>query len=163
MNICIFHYRELFCAENLKSVLKTILILAHLILPPWDLSHRPVSFDYTIVFGGCFQNDKVQVQINKVAVLKNYILNNQDTATKGRLSFTQSDKQITIFYNDQVKTRRAIRKASTLLIELTVNNEVKEFKVDLHNGKILVFDFCPIGSNARKLTLEQFQEPHILM
>lgn len=144
-------------------MLKTILILAHLTIPLWALSHRSVSFDYTVVFGGCFQNDVVQVQINKVAVLKNYLLNNQDTVTKGRLSFTQSEKQITIFYNDQVKTRRAIRKASTLLIELTVNNKVQEFTVNLHNGRILVFDFCQTGNNTRKLTLEQLQEPLILM
>lgn len=134
-------------------------------MPSFAFSHtRPGQFDYTVVFGGCFENDTVQLNINKVAVLKNYTLHNQDPVIKGCLSLTQSDKNITIFYNGQTKKRRGIHTASNLTIELIVNKQVSRFEVDLRKGRVLLFDFCIPGSaSSRKLTLEQVQEPMILM
>jgi hypothetical protein len=145
--------------------MKTILFLSLITLSAFAYPHpKPAQFDYSLVFGGCFENDTVQLHINKVAVLKNYTLHNQDTAVRGRLSLTQSDKQITIFYNDQVKKRRGIRSTSTLTIELIVNQEPHRFEVDLRKGRVLLFDFCQADATTHKrLTLEQMQEPMILM
>lgn len=144
--------------------MKTVLFLCLLTLSAVAYPHpKPAQFDYSLVFGGCFEDDTVQLHINKVAVLRNYTLHNQDTAVKGRLSLTQSNNHITIFYNDRTKKRRGIKTASTLSIELIVNKEVNRFEVDLRKGRVLLFDYCKNGSTNRKLTLEQVQEPMILM
>jgi hypothetical protein len=124
------------------------------------------DFDYSIVFGGCFEKDIVSLKINNTSIFDHYKVENENALKKGNLSLTQSNKKIHLFYNGQQRLKRKVNFSFYLDIDVTVNNRKNNFKVDLRKGKVILFQFCPpqdAKQNEKKLTVEQLQEQVILM
>lgn len=125
------------------------------------------DFDYSIVFGGCFDKDIVSLKINNAPIFEHYRVDNKNAIKKGNLSLTQTNKKINLFYNGQQKYKGKVKFSFYLNIDLTVNNHVKKFKVDLRRGKVILFDYCPseaaTRSTAKRITVEQLQEEVIFM
>lgn len=123
------------------------------------------DFDYSIVFGGCFEKDIVSLKINNRSIFNNYKVENRDAIKKGNLSLTQADKKIHLFYNGQERFTGKVSFGFYLDIALTVNNKINKFKIDLRKGKVILVENCPIekGSSTKKVTIEQMQEQVIFM
>ena len=130
------------------------------------LSHSAKEdFDYSIVFGGCFEKDVVSLKINNRSIFNSYKVENRNAIKKGNLSLTQSNKKIHLFYNGQEKFTGKVSFDYYLNIDLTVNNKQNKFKIDLRKGKVILVENCPIenASNNKKVTVEQMQEQVIFM
>ncbi len=123
------------------------------------------DFDYSIVFGGCFEKDVVSLKINNTAIFNNYKVENKNALKKGNLSLTQADKKIHLFYNGQEKFKGKVNFHFYLNIDLRVNNKTNKFKIDLRKGKVILVEFCPekTSTNNKELTIEQVQEQVIFM
>ena len=123
------------------------------------------DFDYSIVFGGCFEKDIVSLKINNTAIFNNYKVENKNVVKKGNLSLTQANRKIHLFYNGQEKFKSKVNFSFYLNIDVTVNNKPNNFKVDLRKGKVILVEFCPVNNseNSKKLTIEQMQEQVIFM
>lgn len=124
------------------------------------------EFDYSIVFIGAFKNDIVSLSINKILLVDQYKVANADSLKKGHLSLTQSDKELKIFYNGRQITKSKIEIDFILDIDITVNNKLKKFKLDLRKGKVILVDYClnaNLSSGIKRIMVEQIQEPVILM
>ena len=123
------------------------------------------DFDYSIVFGCCFEKDIVSLKINNRSIFHNYKVENRDAVKKGNLSLTQSNKKIHLFYNGQEKYTGKVNFGFYLEIDLTVNNKPNKFKIDLRKGKVILVENCPIenASTNKKVTVEQMQEQVIFM
>ena len=145
----------------------TIFIFCLLILSYTAFSHVPKKdFDYSIVFGGCFDKDIVSLRINNTSIFEQYQVDNKNAATRGNLSLTQASNKINLFYNGKQKFRGKVKVSFYLNIELVVNKQVKKFKVDLRKGKVILFDYCAGEegrSETKKITVEQLQEEVIFM
>jgi hypothetical protein len=125
-----------------------------------------IEFDYSIVFVGCFTNDIVSLSINKTLLVNQYKVANIDSIKKGHLSLTQSDKEINIFYNGQQITKSKIDVDFVIDVIITVNRELKKFRIDLRKGKVLLIDYCMNNNECpeiKTLIIEQITEPVILM
>src|SRR6186997_1342902 len=104
-------------------------------------SHPPKEdFDYSIVFGGCFEKDVVSLKINNTSIFNNYKVENKNALKKGNLSLTQANKKIHLFYNGQEKYKGRVNFSFYLNIDVTVNNKASKFKVDLRKGKVIVVE-----------------------
>lgn len=145
----------------------TIFIFCLLIFTCPLFSHSTKEdFDYSIVFGGCFEKDIVSLKINNVPIFNNYKLENKNAVKKGNLSLTQASRKIHLFYNGQEKYKGRVNFEFYLNIDLTVNNKANKFKVDLRKGKVILVEFCPVenaSAATKKLTIEQMQEQIIFM
>lgn len=124
------------------------------------------EFDYSIVFGGCFEKDIVSLKINNTSIFNNYTVENKNAVKKGNLSLTQANRKIHLFYNGQEKYKGRVNFNFYLNLDVTVNNKASKFKVDLRKGKVILVEFCPADNateNSKKLTIEQMQEQVIFM
>jgi hypothetical protein len=124
------------------------------------------DFDYSIVFGGCFEKDVVSLKINNTPIFNNYKVENKNAVKKGNLSLTQANRKIHLFYNGQEKYKGKVNFNFYLNIDVTVNNKPNKFKVDLRKGKVIIVEFCPANNeseSSKKLTIEQMQEQVIFM
>ena len=72
-------------------------------------SHTPIDdFDYSIVFGGCFNNDVLSLKINNTKVFDNIKVDNGDPVKRGNLSLTQADKKINLFYKGKAISKKKV-------------------------------------------------------
>ena len=148
--------------------MKPIAIIFCFLISSYPVFSHPSKedFDYSIVFGGCFEKDVVSLKINNTSIFNNYKVENKNAVKKGNLSLTQANKKIHLFYNGQEKYKGRINFSFYLNIDVTVNNKASKFKVDLRKGKVIVVEFCPAdvsSENSKKLTIEQMQEQVIFM
>ena len=138
-----------------------------LFLPLITLSHpRSNGFDYSIIFIGSFENDIVSLSLNKVLVLDRYKVENADSIKRGHLSLTQYDNEIKVYYNGAEITRSRIDVSFILNAVITINGKLKKIKLDLRKGKVILIDHVPDNpkkAEAKKLRIEQIDEPVILM
>ena len=142
---------------------KAVLILLISFISYVSFSHPPrEEFDYSIVFGGGFKSDVVSLKINNTTIFNQIKVENGDAIKKGNLSLTQKNNKLSLFYNGDQKLKSKIKFNYYLDITLTLNNQVNKFKVDLRKGKVIVVD-CSALDASKKLTIEQIQEPIILM
>ena len=123
------------------------------------------EFDYSIVFGGCFDKDTVSLKINNTSIFDHYHVDNSNPLKKGNLSLTQDNKNIRLFYNGQQKFKSKVKFSFYLNLEVTVNRQVKNFKIDLRKGKVILVEFCsgPEETVAKRLTIQQMQDEVIFM
>ena len=106
------------------------------------------------------------MKVNKREVFKNYMINNNDPATRGNLNFVQDEQGIRINYNGSEQNRKAVDFDFILDIKFIVNKQVQRFTIDLRKGNIILFDYCPdpgSSTSSRKLSTEQLQEPFLFM
>lgn len=146
----------------MKPFLTIIFIFSMNIL----LAQAPKGFDYTIILGGCFDQDEVSMTVNNRVLFKNYLVNNRDQVTRGNLSLVQNQEGIHINYNGNELERRSVPFEFILNIKLTVNRQVTRFTLDLRKGNIILVDYCPDPEAQplmKKLTTEQLQEPFLFM
>lgn len=147
--------------------MKPILSILFLFITQFVSAQSQNAFDYTIILGACFKNDKVTMMINNRTVFKNYLINNVDTSKKGNLNLVQDDNGIRINFNGNGENRRYIPFKFVLNIKMIVNDQVEKFSIDLRKGNIILFDYCPVnephGVPSHKLTAEQLQEPFLFM
>lgn len=146
---------------------RAIFIFCLLVSSYTVFSHTPKeNFDYSIVFGGCFDKDIVSLRINNTTIFDQYRVDNKNAVTKGNLSLTQTSNKINLFYNGKQKFKGKVRFSFYLNIDLIVNKQVKKFKIDLRRGKVILFDYCAAEENrqaTKKITMEQMQEEVIFM
>ena len=158
-----FYFRAL---SNIKMK-QAIFILCFLASSYSVFSHTyKEDFDYSIVFGGCFEKDIVSLKINNTSIFNEYKVENKNAIKKGNLSLTQAKTKIHLFYNGKQKIKGRVNFSYYLNIDVTVNNRVNKFKVDLRRGKVLLIENCQIeNSSARdkKITIEQLQDQVILL
>jgi hypothetical protein len=124
------------------------------------------DFDFFIIFGGSFEKDIVSLKINNHSIFKNYKVENRDSIRKGNLSLIQSGNKMNLQYNGSQKFTTKFIFNRILEIEITVNKQVKKFKVDLRKGKIMVVEICPDKngiSKIKEITIDQFEEPFLLI
>ena len=146
--------------------MKPVLTIFFVFLMNILFAQTPKGFDYTIILGGCFNQDLVSMKVNNRVVFKNYMINNNDPSTRGNLNFVQDEQGIRINYNGSEENRRAVDFDFILDIKFIVNKQVQRFSIDLRKGNIILFDFCPdpgVPASARKLSTEQLQEPFLFM
>lgn len=117
--------------------------------------------DYSIVFGGCFQNDKLGLSINRQTIFTQWLVNNADAANQGNLSLSQKGDRLIVYYNGKEISRKAVRFDFNLELKLVLNGKTKTYKADLRRGKLLLFDYC-LKDKSKTLTMEQVQEPVLL-
>ena len=142
---------------------KAVLLILISFISYASFSHPPrEEFDYSIVFGGGFTSDVVSLKINNTTIFNHIKVENGDAIKKGNLSLTQKNNKLSLFYNGDQKLKSKIKFNYYLDITLTLNNQVNKFKVDLRKGKVIVVD-CSAQDASKKLTIEQIQEPVILM
>ncbi len=146
---------------------QAIFILCFLVSSYSVFSHTyKEDFDYSIVFGGCFEKDIVSLKINNTSIFNSYKVENKNAIKKGNLSLTQARKKIHLFYNGQQKIKGRVNFSHYLNIDVTVNQQVNKFKIDLRKGKVLLIENCPEQDSleeAKKLTIEQLQDQVILL
>ena len=124
------------------------------------------DFDYSIVFGGCFEKDIVSLKINNTSIFNDYKVENKNAIKKGNLSLTQAKKKIHLFYNGQQKVKGRVNFSYYLNIDVTVNKRINKFQIDLRKGKVLLIENCPQQESSqeeKKLTIEQLQDQIILL
>ena len=124
------------------------------------------DFDYSIVFGGCFEKDIVSLKINNTSIFNDYKVENKNAIKKGNLSLTQAKKRIHLFYNGQQKLKGRVNFTYYLNIDVTVNKRINKFKVDLRKGKVMLIENCAMPGSSeetKKLTIEQLQDQVILL
>jgi len=148
--------------------MKPIAITFCFLISSYTVFSHPAKedFDYSIVFGGCFEKDIVSLKINNTSIFNNYKVENKNTLKKGNLSLTQANKKIHLFYNGQEKYKVRVNFNFYLDMDVTVNKKLNKFKVDLRKGKVILVEFCPANNaseNSKKLTIEQMQEQVIFM
>ena len=128
-----------------------------------SFSHPPrEEFDYSIVFGGGFKSDIVSLKINNTTIFNQIKVENGNAIKKGNLSLTQKNNKLSLFYNGDQRLKSKVKFNYILDITLTLNNQVNKFKVDLRKGKVIVLD-CASEEASRKLTIDQIEEPVILI
>jgi len=146
---------------------QAIFILCFLALSYSVFSHTyKEDFDYSIVFGGCFEKDIVSLKINNTSIFNDYKVENKNAIKKGHLSLTQAKKRIHLFYNGQQKLKGRVNFTYYLNIDVIVNKQINKFKVDLRKGKVLLIENCAkpgSSEEAKKLTIEQLQDQVILL
>jgi len=150
--------------EAYPIVMKKAILLLFITLYSYaSFSHPPrEEFDYSIVFGGGFKSDMVSLKINNTTIFDGIKVENGDAIKKGNLSLTQKNNKLSLFYNGDQKLKNKVKFNYYLDITLTLNNQVNKFKVDLRKGKVIVVD-CASQDASRKLTIDQIEEPVILM
>src|SRR5688572_21454527 len=113
--------------------MKSTAIIFFFLVSSYTVFSHPAKedFDYSIVFGGCFEKDIVSLKINNAPIFNNYKVENKNTVKKGNLSLTQVNKKIHLFYNGQEKYKGRVNFSFYLNIDVTVNNKTNKFKVDL--------------------------------
>jgi endoglucanase Acf2 len=123
------------------------------------------NFDYSIIFGGCFEQDILSLKINNTTIFDHYKVDNKSAIKKGNLSLTQANSKINVFYNGRQIIKRKVNFNYYLNISLTINQQVNKYVIDLRKGKIILVDFCSKQDNvsAKKLAVEQLQEEVIFM
>ncbi len=129
-------------------------------------SGSPRTIDYALVFGTCFEKDRVSLKINKNLIFSNYKLGFDKAQKKGNLSLQQSGKWITISYNGDEEKHAKIKTGTLLKVEIILNGITSKFDIDLRKGNILLVEFCQgtePSPTTKKLTIEQRQEAVILM
>ena len=147
---------------------QAISILCFLISSYSVFSHTTYKedFDYSIVFGGCFEKDIVSLKINNTSIFNEYKVENKNAIKKGNLSLTQAKTKIRLFYNGQQKIKGRVNFSYYLNIDLTVNKRTDKFKVDLRKGKVLLIENCQVQNSSeknKKITIEQLQDQVILL
>ena len=147
--------------------MKPIFFLFCLLISSYTVFSHSVreDFDYSIVFGGCFEKDIVSLKINNTSIFNHYKVENKNALKKGNLSLTQAHKKIHLFFNGQQKLKGSVNFNFYLNIDLTVNEQVNKYKIDLRRGKVILIEFCPVEDTPqkKKLTIEQLQDQVILM
>ena len=124
------------------------------------------DFDYSIVFGGCFEKDIVSLKINNTPIFNDYMVENKNAIKKGNLGLTQAKKKIHLFYNGNQKERARVNFSYYLNIDVTVNKRINKFQIDLRKGKVLLIENCSQQNSSKKikkLTIEQLQDQVILL
>lgn len=123
------------------------------------------EFDYSIIFGGCFDKDIVSLKINNRSIFDHFKVDNKNAVKKGNLSLTQANNKISIFYNGQKKFKGYINFGFYLNIDVTVNQKMNRYKIDLRKGKVILIEFCPAENlqTKKKVSIEQIQEEIIFM
>jgi len=124
------------------------------------------DFDYSIVFGGCFEKDIVSLKINNTSIFSEYKVENKNAVKKGNLSLTQAKTKIHLYYNGQQKIKGRVNFSYYLNIDVKVNNRTDKFKVDLRKGKVLLIENCQAQDSLqkkKKTTIEQLQDQVILL
>ena len=145
---------------------RTALLVSLFLLCAPAFGHAVIRhFDYTIVFGGCFNQDIVSLKINNTVVFDRYEVDNASAERRGNLSLTQTDEGIKIYYNGGDKTMRKVPVDHHMDVEVTINKEVSRFQVDLRKGKVVLLDHCSGAPalTARPVSVEQLHEPVIFM
>ena len=128
--------------SNIKMK-QTIFILCFLASSYSVFSHTyKEDFDYSIVFGGCFEKDIVSLKINNTSIFNDYKVENKNVIKKGNLSLTQAKKKIYLFYNGQQKVKEKVNFSYYLNIDVTVNKRINKFQIDLRKGKVILIENC---------------------
>ena len=142
---------------------KAVLILLISFISYVSFSHPPrEEFDYSIVFGGGVKSDVVCLKINNTTIFDQIKVENGNAIKKGNLSLTQKNNKLNLFYNGDQRLKNRVKFNYILDITLTLNNKINKFKVDLRKGKVIVVD-CASEEASRKLTIDQIEEPVILI
>lgn len=117
--------------------------------------------DYLIVFGSCFEKERIGLKINNVQIFEGYEIASEKENQRGNLSIKQSENGLEIFYNGNHQSISKVDFDYELNIEVTINKKVNKYSVDLRRGKVVVFQNC--SEATRKLSVEQIQEQVFLM
>ena len=139
-----------------------------MLLPTYPVfSHTAKEdFDFSIIFGGCFDKDIVSLKINNSIIFDHIRVDNRNNKLKGNLSLTQAKRKISLFYNGQKKFKNYISYNYFLTLDVTVNDKVEQFKIDLRKGKVIVIEHCidpNYQQSKKKLSFEQVQEEVIFI
>ena len=159
----------IFILEALSNIKmkQTILILCFLASSYSVFSHTSKEdFDYSIVFGGCFEKDIVSLKINNTSIFNDFKVENKNAIKKGNLSLTQAKKKIHLFYNGKQRVKASVNVSYHLNIDVTVNKRINKFQIDLRKGKVLLIENCSeqeSSEEVKKLTIEQLQDQVILL
>ena len=110
--------------------------------------NKKFDFEFSLIFGACFSNDTIEINLNGVSVIKNTVIKT-NVVGSANLSLTQKNKlTIKSFENTQVVSKVPIKEF--LQVSVSVNGKWSEYKFSLKKGKILFAENCIEGDDGLK-------------
>lgn len=116
------------------------------------------DFVYSITFAGCFDNDKVALKLNGLAIIETTFVNSNPVLSITNVGVFQNKKGIWLSSGDKKQRFPPIGVSDSLSISIFLNGGWNDFKVDLRNGKTMLINACfeqLRGKNKRKVTVDQ--------
>jgi hypothetical protein len=147
------------CAnQELCAIMRTLLIIIFF-LPIYCLGQKTLfNFEYTIVFGGNFNQDSIELKINNSKIFSGRI--RSGVIAKANLEITQTKTCLSTFYNGATKKFKKSKTEPKLNIFIVLNGEGHSYSFDLKRGPILfVQNIYDKKLKANHLTIEQRTEP----
>ena len=117
------------------------------------------KFDFSIILGGCFQDDSVSININSVQFANKVILKS-NSAGSANFSIVQDKKGIAVkHYHMGRFILQKIETKSPIKIEVSINKESAFSTFDLKKGKIIFIEHCWNKDRKQEITIRQQDYP----
>ena len=146
--------------------MKKILIALSLVflLSSFSKDLKP-TLSYAIVFGGCFEKDKVTLKVNNVMLIDNYeIISDKMFRGNSNLGISQAGGKIQIRMNDKLIYKAAVKLKGHIVFDFLVNNKPYHYEVQLKNGRIFLVEFCNSKNvKGQSMTFEQRKTPVLVL
>lgn len=117
------------------------------------------KFEFSIIFGGCFQDDTVSLKINSVGFANNVVLKS-NVVGSANFSITQDKNGISVKHYQ--RTRFILQKInikSLINLSLSINGKSVNSVFDLRKGKIIYIEYCWDRNKKREITVQQQDYP----
>lgn len=117
------------------------------------------KFDFTIIFGGCFQDDSVTLNINSV-VFANKIILKSNVVGSASFSITQDKKGISVKHYQMARfILQKINIKAPINLNLSINDKSVNSIFNLKKGKIIYIEYCWDKNKKRQITVQQQDYP----
>ncbi len=120
------------------------------------------KFDFSIRFASCFDQDTVNVKINKIELIDNYVLESDFSTGITDLAIYQDKDGVWVLEGNNMARKGKINVFKELKIEIELNgNKVDEW-IKLRKGKIIFIDNCHVeqqhGDSKQQLAFKQYKK-----
>lgn len=112
---------------------------------------------FSIVFGGCFEKDRISLKVNESEIFTNYeVISDKMFRGISNLTVNQIHNKLIITHNGKDIYMPFIRLFKKIKIDILVNDIHYQYEAELKHGNTFIFGFCNSQNlRDRKLTFEQ--------
>ena len=146
----------------MKKIIAIILLSIPFFCFSQEKRHK-FNFDFALIFGGCFHNDSVSINLNGVNIISNVILETNIVGS-ANFSVSQDRNNLLVKSQDKITKLKRIDLKQPLNFQIFVNNRRTEFTFSIKNGRVLYAENCPIeGDSKRVKVLKVIQQDSPVM
>ena len=122
------------------------------------LTKQPVSNNFYLTFGSCFDNDTINVKINGSSVIDNLTLNSDfSTGIDLETGIKYVNGQL-IIGNDHERISKTFKLEKSFKVTLISNSKESTFDINLRKGQYLIVDGC----NSEGFKISQYKNPIVV-